>query len=397
MNQPSARIQALAESATILMATKSRELKAQGVDVIDLSLGEPDFLTPSHICEAAKQAIDEGYHHYPPVPGYPELRQAISDKFARDNNLHYSPDQIVVSTGAKQTLANIMMSLLNPGDEVIVPIPYWVSYTAQIQLAEGKLVPIDTDIEHEFKITPTQLQNAITDKSKLFLFSTPCNPTGSAYTADELAALVEVFAAHPDLIIISDEIYEYITFEGKHTSIGSFDAVRDRTITVNGLSKAFAMTGWRLGYMGAPTWIAKACTKMQGQFTSGANTIAQRAALAALTTDLAPTMEMKEAFRQRKDALIKRLEKVPGMQVNNPGGAFYLFPKVSDVFGKSHDGDFIANADDLSMQLLTKAHVSMVTGRAFGAPDYIRLSYANSMENLMKAADRIEAFFNKLV
>lgn len=396
MNQPAARIQALSESATILMATKSRELKAKGVDVIDLSLGEPDFHTPAHICEAAKQAIDAGYHHYPPVPGYPDLRQAISDKFARDNDLHYTPDQIVVSTGAKQTLANIMLSVLNPGDEVIVPIPYWVSYTAQIQLAEGKMIPIETSIEQDFKITPDQLRAAVTDRSRLFLFSTPCNPTGSAYTPEELAALVDVFADYPNLLIISDEIYEYITFEGVHKSIGSFDVVRDRTITVNGMSKAFAMTGWRIGYMGGPTWVAKACTKVQGQFTSGANTIAQRAALAALTSDLAPTMAMKEAFRARKDALIQRLEAVPGMQVNHPGGAFYLFPKVSAVFGQTYAGARIHNADDLSMQLLTHAHVSMVTGRAFGAPAYIRLSYANSMDNLMKAADRIEAFFHKL-
>lgn len=397
MNQPAARIQALAESATILMATKSREMKAQGIDIIDLSLGEPDFTTPEHICTAAKEAIDAGYHHYPPVPGYPDLRKAISEKFARDNNLSYTPEEIVVSTGAKQTLANIMMSLLNPGDEVIVPIPYWVSYTAQIQLAEGKMVPIATDIEHDFKITPAQLEAAITDRSRLFLFSTPCNPTGSAYNKEELAALVAVFAEHPDIIIISDEIYEYITFSGTHTSIGSFAAVKDRTITVNGMSKAFAMTGWRLGYMGAPLWVAKACTKMQGQFTSGANTIAQRAALAALTSDLGPTLAMKEAFRERKDAFLQRLSSVPGMQVNNPGGAFYLFPKVSDVFGRKYEGETITDANTLSMLLLTHAHVSMVAGTAFGAPDYIRLSYANSMDNLMKAADRIEAFFNKIM
>lgn len=396
MNHPSARIQALAESATILMATKSRELKAQGVDVIDLSLGEPYFHTPKHICEAAKTAIDEGYHHYPPVPGYADLREAISQKFLRDNDLRYAPEQIVVSTGAKQSLANIMMALLNPGDEVIVPIPYWVSYTAQIQLAEGKLVPIETDIEQDFKITPAQLEKAITSRSRIFLFSTPCNPTGSAYTREELADLVEVFEKHPEIIIVSDEIYEYITFQGEHKSIGSFDAVRHRTVTVNGLSKAFAMTGWRLGFLGAPTWIAKACTKMQGQFTSGANTIAQRAAITALTTDLQPTLDMKKAFQERRDALIDRLQVVPGMQVNHPGGAFYLFPKVSEVFGKSYRGTRIENADDLSLQLLTQAHVSMVTGKAFGAPDYIRLSYANSMENLMKAADRITDFFNEL-
>lgn len=396
MNQPAARIQALAESATILMATKSREMKAQGIDIIDLSLGEPDFTTPEHICAAAKDAIDAGYHHYPPVPGYPDLRKAISDKFARDNNLSYAPEEIVVSTGAKQTLANIMMSLLNPGDEVIVPIPYWVSYTAQIQLAEGKMVPIATDIEHDFKITPTQLEAAITDRSRLFLFSTPCNPTGSTYSAEELKELVAVFAAHPEIIIISDEIYEYITFSGKHTSIGSFAAVKDRTITVNGMSKAFAMTGWRLGYMGAPLWVAKACTKMQGQFTSGANTIAQRAALAALTSDLGPTVAMKEAFRKRKDAFLQRLSSVPGMQVNNPGGAFYLFPKISNVFGRKYEGETITDAGTLSMLLLTHAHVSMVAGTAFGAPDYIRISYANSMDNLMEAANRIEAFFNKI-
>lgn len=396
MNQPSKRIQSLQESATILMSQKSRELKQQGVDVIDLSLGEPDFKTPQHICDAAKAAIDEGYHHYPPVPGYADLRKVIAEKLQRDNGLHYTAENIVVSTGAKQTLANIMLSILNPGDEVIVPIPYWVSYAAQIQLAEGKMVPIATDIAQDFKITPGQLEKAITPKSRIFLFSTPCNPTGSAYSKEELSALVEVFDRYPNIIIVSDEIYEYITFEGQHCSIGAFDAIKNRTVTVNGLSKAFAMTGWRLGYMAAPTWIAKACTKMQGQFTSGANTIAQRAALAALTSSLEPTMIMKEAFRSRRDALIQALSDIPGLQINHPGGAFYLFPKVSDIFGKKYKGKVIDNADTLCLKMLEEVHVSLVTGAAFGAPEYIRISYANDLDSLMEAAARIATFFKAL-
>ncbi len=394
--QPAHRIAALEESATILMAQKSRELQAQGVQVIDLSLGEPDFHTPAHICEAAKKAIDEGYHHYPPVPGYPDLRKAISEKFARDNQLQYAPEQIVVSTGAKQTLANIMLSVLNPGDEVIVPTPYWVSYAAQIQLAEATLVEVSTGIDQDFKVTPDQLAAAITPKSRMFLFSTPSNPTGSAYTRDELAALVAVFERHEDIIIVSDEIYEYINFEADHVSIGSFPSVANRTVTVNGMSKAFAMTGWRLGYMGAPLWIAKACNKMQGQFTSGANTIAQRAALAALTADIAPTLQMKEAFRERRDKLFDALQGIDGLELNKPAGAFYFFPRVSAFFGKSYDGFTVQNADDLSLYLLEKAHVALVTGNAFGAPDYIRFSYANSLDNLLEAARRMRHWLSLL-
>lgn len=394
--QPAQRIAALEESATILMAQKSRELQAQGVQVIDLSLGEPDFHTPAHICEAAKKAIDEGYHHYPPVPGYPDLRKAISEKFARDNQLQYTPEQIVVSTGAKQTLANIMLSILNPGDEVIVPTPYWVSYAAQIQLAEATLVEVSTGIDQDFKITPEQLSAAITPKSRMFLFSTPSNPTGSAYTRDELAALVAVFERHEDIIIVSDEIYEYINFDADHVSIGSFPSIANRTVTVNGMSKAFAMTGWRLGYMGAPLWIAKACNKMQGQFTSGANTIAQRAALAALTSDIAPTLQMKEAFRERRDRLFDALQGIDGLELNKPAGAFYFFPRVSAFFGKSYDGFTVQNADDLSLYLLEKAHVALVTGNAFGAPDYIRFSYANSMDNLLEAARRMRHWLSLL-
>lgn len=364
--------------------------------MIDLSLGEPDFHTPAHICEAAKKAIDEGYHHYPPVPGYPDLRKAISEKFARDNQLQYTPEQIVVSTGAKQTLANIMLSILNPGDEVIVPTPYWVSYAAQIQLAEATLVEVSTGIDQDFKITPEQLSAAITPKSRMFLFSTPSNPTGSAYTRDELAALVAVFERHEDIIIVSDEIYEYINFDADHVSIGSFPSIANRTVTVNGMSKAFAMTGWRLGYMGAPLWIAKACNKMQGQFTSGANTIAQRAALAALTSDIAPTLQMKEAFRERRDRLFDALQGIDGLELNKPAGAFYFFPRVSAFFGKSYDGFTVQNADDLSLYLLEKAHVALVTGNAFGAPDYIRFSYANSMDNLLEAARRMRHWLSLL-
>jgi aspartate aminotransferase len=285
MEQPSARIQQLEESATIVMAQKSRELKAEGHEVIDLSLGEPDFTTPQHICESAKKAIDDGYHHYPPVPGYADLRQAISQNFKANNDLDYPPDQIVVSTGAKQTLANVMMSVLNDGDEVLVPIPYWVSYAAQIQLSGGKLVPLKTNIENDFKVTPQQVRSAMTGRSRLFLFSSPCNPTGTVYTRQELDAIAEVLSENPRMIVVSDEIYEHINFLGRHESIGTHGGLKDRVVTVNGVSKGFAMTGWRLGYMGAPKWIAKASAKIQGQFTSGANTIAQRAALAAITSD----------------------------------------------------------------------------------------------------------------
>ncbi len=396
MEQVSQRLQRLEESATIVMAQKSRELKAQGVDVIDLSLGEPDFLTPKHICAAAKRAIDEGYHHYPPVAGYPDLRAAISEKFRHENGLDYAPDQVVVSTGAKQTLANIMLSVLNEDDEVILPAPYWVSYSAQIKMAGGTLRAVHADIRTDFKITPDQLREAITPASRIFLFSSPCNPTGSVYSREELEGLAEVLREYPRILIVSDEIYEHINFTGKHVSIGSLEGLDNRVITVNGVSKGFAMTGWRLGYMGAPLWLARACTKMQGQFTSGANTIAQRAALEALVGDMEPTRQMREAFCKRRDRMIERLRNIDGMKVNVPQGAFYLFPDVRSILGKNHGSRVIKDVDELALALLEEAHVSTVTGRAFGDNNCIRLSYANSEENLMKAADRMDKFFAEL-
>ena len=394
MEQVSERLQRLEESATIVMAQKSRELKARGLDVIDLSLGEPDFLTPAHICAAAKRAIDEGYHHYPPVAGYPDLRAAISEKFKHENGLDYAPGQVVVSTGAKQTLANIMLSLLNRGDEVIVPAPYWVSYSAQIKMAGATLRPVAAGIESDFKITAAQLRAAIGPKSRIFLFSSPCNPTGSVYSRSELEELASVLREYPQLLIVSDEIYEHINFSGRHHSIGSLAGLENRVITVNGVSKGYAMTGWRLGYMGAPLWVAKACSKMQGQFTSGANTIAQRAALEALTGDMEPTRKMREAFRKRRDLMVGRLSKIEGMQVNVPEGAFYLFPDVQAFLGKAYKGRKIASVDELALILLEEALVSTVTGRAFGDDRCIRLSYANSEENLKKAADRMQKFFS---
>jgi aspartate aminotransferase len=392
----SSRISGLKESATILMAQKARELKAKGIRVVDLSLGEPDFSTPEYIRQAAKAAIDDGFSHYSPVAGFPELREAISEKFRTENQLDYKPSQIVVSTGAKQSLANLMLSLLGPGDEIIVPAPYWVSYMAQIQLAEATAVILNTSIDSDFKISVEQLENIITPKTKAFLFSSPCNPSGSVYTKNELAALAAVFYKHPQIVIISDEIYEYINFTEKHTSIGQFESISDRVVTVNGFSKGYAMTGWRLGYMGAPVWLAKGCIKMQGQFTSGANVIAQRAAITALQGPKDEILKMKAAFIRRRDLVIELLSGTKGLSINKPQGAFYLYPKVSGLFGKKYEGNTIENANDLAMLLLEKAHVSLVTGEAFGSPEYIRISYANSEENLKLAASRIKEFIVKL-
>ncbi|MEX0811105.1 MAG: pyridoxal phosphate-dependent aminotransferase [Chitinophagales bacterium] len=396
MENLSRRISELHESATIKMAQLARELKTQGKDIISLSLGEPDFDTPQHIKDAAKKAIDDGYTSYPPVPGYTELRQAISEKFKRENKLDYAAEQIVVSTGAKQSLINVVLCLANPGDEIIIPEPYWVSYAAMAQLAEAKMVNISTNIDADFKITAEQLENAITDKSKLFMFSSPCNPTGSVYSRNELAALVEVFKKYPQLYIISDEIYEYINFEAGHESIGTFPEIADRVITVNGFSKGFAMTGWRVGYIGAPLWIAKACTKMQGQYTSGACSIAQKAAEAAIKSGADASKEMKAAFQRRRDMLIELLEAMPGLKVNRPKGAFYIFPDVSAFFGKSYDGEKIKDADDLCMYLLKEANVSLVTGSAFGAPNCLRISYAASEQDLRKAMSLIKDALGKL-
>jgi aspartate aminotransferase len=390
------RLNLFAESQTLQMAKKSRELKAQGIDIINLSLGEPDFTTPDHIKEAAKKAIDENYSYYTPVSGYLDLREAICRKFKRENDLTYTPDQIVVSTGAKQSIANAMLSIINAGDEVIVPTPYWVSYSEMIKLAEGVPVFVHANVESNFKITPKQLEDAVTPKTRMFIFSSPCNPTGSLYSKEELAALVEVFERHPSIFIISDEIYEHINFKGKHESIASFDAVKDRTVVINGLSKAFAMTGWRLGYMAAPTYIAQACEKMQGQFTSATSSISQRAAITALDSDLAPTLKMVEAFKKRRDLVYKLIQDIPGFRVTLPEGAFYFFPEVDSYFGKSFEEKTIHNADDLCMYLLHEAHVALVTGDAFGSPKNIRFSYATSEEQLTEAMKRIKEALSKL-
>ena len=390
-------LQNMAESATIAMAAKARELKANGVDVISLSLGEPDFKTPDHIREAAKQAIDDGsYFSYPPVPGYPDLREAIAEKFRRDNGIDSKAANIVVSTGAKQSIANVMMSLLNDGDEAIVLSPYWVSYSEVIRVAGGEPIFVEGTIENDFKATAEQIQSAITDKTKLMIFSSPCNPTGSVFTKDELEAIAKVLEPHKGIFVVADEIYEHINFTDSHASIGAFPGIADRTVTVNGVSKGYAMTGWRIGYINAPEFIAKACSKIQGQFTSGASSIAQRAALAALTGDPKPTKEMADEYLARREMVHGLLSEIPGIKTNMPKGAFYFFPEVREYFGKSYNGNTINNASDMSMYLLNEAHVSVVTGEAFGAPNCIRISYAASREELVEALARIKESLGKL-
>lgn len=396
MIQISDRVKNLAESATIAMAAKSRELKAAGKDIISLSLGEPDFDTPDFIKIAAKQGIDDNYSKYMPVAGYMDLRESIVAKFKRDNGLIYTPDQIVVSTGAKQSLVNAILSLVNPGDEVIVPAPYWVTYVEQVRMAGGIPVIIKTSIDNDFKITAKQLKDALSPKSKLMIFSNPCNPTGSAYEKHELAALAEVVAATENFYVISDEIYEHIIFKGKNESFASFPGVFDKTITVNGVSKAFAMTGWRVGYIGAPKEIAAACAKLQGQYTSGTGSISQRATKKAVETDPKELKFMVDAFRSRRDLVLNLLNKIEGVKTNVPEGAFYVFPDISSFFGKSVDGRTIHNATDLSMYLLDEALVALVTGEAFGDPDCIRLSYATSESILTEAIERIKKALDKL-
>ncbi|MBS1779765.1 MAG: pyridoxal phosphate-dependent aminotransferase [Bacteroidetes bacterium] len=390
------RLNRIAEPQTIKMAKLSRELRAKGIDIIDLSLGEPDFATPEFIDDAATLAMEQGYTKYPPVAGYPELREAISKKLKRDNDLEYSADEIIVSTGAKQSLANAILSIINPGDEVIIPTPYWVTYGALVSLAEGinKFLPctIDTD----FKLTADRLEQAITPKTRLFIFSSPCNPTGSVYSKDELAALAEVFNRHPQVAIISDEIYEYINYKGRHESIGQFTELRDRVIIVNGLSKGFAMTGWRLGYLAGPKELVQACEKFQGQFTSGANSITQRAAITALTSSLEETYKMRDAFRERRDYVIEALRAIPGISINVPEGAFYAFPNISSFFGKSDGETIIKNDEDFSMYLMYNAHISTVNGGAFGNDNCIRLSFATSMDKLRVAMERMAAALSKL-
>ncbi|MEJ5963392.1 pyridoxal phosphate-dependent aminotransferase [Pedobacter immunditicola] len=390
------RINNLSESQTIKMAKLGRELSAKGIDVINLSFGEPDFFTPEHVKEAGKKAIDENYSYYTPVSGYPELRKAIAEKLLKENGLSYNFDQIVVSTGAKQSLSNAVLCLVNPGDEVIVPTPYWVSYSEMIKLAEGETVFIDATVEQNFKITAEQLEAAITPKTKLFMFSSPCNPTGSVYSKEELASLAAVFEKYPNIYILSDEIYEHINFVGEHTSIASFDAIKDRVVVINGFSKSYAMTGWRVGYIAANKAIADACDKLQGQITSGTCSIAQRAALKAYQDGLDTVLEMVAEFKKRRDIVYNLLKEIPGVKVNLPDGAFYFFPEVKSFFGKSVNGQTINSAEDLSLYLLNEAHVSTVTGEAFGNADCIRISYAAAEETLIDAVSRISKALAKL-
>ena len=390
MNALSDRINSLTTSQTLAMAALARELKAQGKDIISLSLGEPDFNTPDFIKEAAKRAIDENYSTYSPVDGYAELKEAICRKFKRDNNLDYTPANIVVSTGAKQSLFNIAQVMINPGDEVILPAPYWVSYYEIIKIAGGIPVEVPTSVESDFKITPEQLAQAITPKTKMIWYSSPCNPSGSVYNREELTALAKVLENHPNIYVVSDEIYEHINFSGTFCSIASVPGMFDRTITVNGVAKAFAMTGWRIGYIGAPEFIAKACTKMQGQITSGANSIAQRATITAVDADPSVLNDMVSAFKNRRNLVVGLVKEIPGFKLNVPEGAFYVFPDVSYYFGKTLRGKLIQNADDFSMYLLSEANVATVTGDAFGNPNCIRFSYATSEALLTEAMKRIK-------
>ncbi len=386
----------MSESATLAMAQKAREVRAQGHDVIALSLGQPDFDTPDHIIKAAQEAVDAGYTRYTPVPGLLELREAIVTKFKRDNGLEFTPTQISVSNGAKQNIANVCLALLDPGDETIILTPYWVSYFDIVKFAGGTPIAVKGKIDQDFKVTPDQLEAAITDKTKLLIFSSPCNPTGSVYTMDELEALAAVLEKHERITIISDEIYEYINFTGKHASIGTIPSVKDRVVTINGMSKGFAMTGWRLGYMGGPQWLINACNKVQGQFTSGANSFGQKAAAVALTSDLAPTHKMAEAYLNRKKLIQKLLGEIPGIKINNPQGAFYIFPDVSSYFGKSDGTTTIKDSFDFAEYILMNAHVAIVAGAAFGEEDCIRISYATSEDQLTEACRRIKETLSKL-
>jgi aspartate aminotransferase len=385
----SSRLDLFAEPETLKMAKLGRELRAKGIDIIDLSLGEPDFDTPDHIKTSLKKAVDDNYSHYTPVAGYPDLREAVCTKFKRDNNLDYKPENILVSTGAKQSLANVVMAVVDKGDEVVIPTPYWVTYSEIVKLAEGKVVLVRTSIENKYKITPAELEASITPKTKLFMFSSPCNPSGSVYSREELAALAEVFRKYPDVLIISDEIYEYINFVGKHESIAQFSDIKERVIIINGLSKGYAMTGYRLGYIAAHPDIVKACEKLQGQYTSGANAVTQRGAIEALTGDLTPSIKMNVEFGRRRQRMLELLKAIPGIEIAEPDGAFYVFPVTTAYFGKKIGDEIIKDADDLCMYLLNTAHVSTVTGRAFGEPNCIRISFANSMEKIENAMARI--------
>jgi len=390
------RLAALSPSETLAMSQKSNELKAKGIDVINLSVGEPDFFTPDHIKEAAKQAVDANFSFYSPVPGYPALRNAISAKLKNENGLDYSPAQIVCSNGAKQSVCNVILSIINKGDEVIIPSPYWVSYPEMVTLADGTSVFVYAGIEQDFKITPEQLENAITPKTKAVILCSPSNPTGSVYSKDELKGFANVLAKHPNIYILSDEIYEHISYLGSHESIAQFENVRDRVIIINGVSKGYAMTGWRIGWIAAPAWIASACNTLQGQYTSGPCSVAQKAAEAAYTGDQQCVANMRAAFERRKNLVVALARKIPGLKVNDPQVAFYVFPDASFYIGKSYNGKKIENSGELAMFLLETAHVACVGGGAFGAPDCIRMSYATSDENLVKAFERISEALSKL-
>ncbi len=393
------RLLSMTVSATLEMTSRSRDLKDKGYDVIALSIGEPDFNTPEPIKVAAKEAIDHNITHYPPVPGFPEVREAIAQKLKRDNGVDFKASQVVISNGAKQSIANVFLCILNEGDEVIVPAPYWVSYPSMIQMAGGKTVVIDAGIETDFKVLPAQIEEAITDRTKAFLFNSPCNPTGTVYTKKELKAIARVFEKHPDILIISDEIYEYNLFEGEHVSLASFNSIKDQVAIINGVSKGYAMTGWRIGYVAAPQVIADACNKVQGQYTSGAGSISQMAALEAISTDPKQSAELKmmvAAFKERRDLLIGLLEDIPGFVTNKPNGAFYLFPDVSYYYGKSDGTTTISNSNDLCLYLLDKAHVALVPGEAFGSPQCIRISYATSKEQITEAMSRMAATLKNL-
>ncbi|MBQ5706143.1 MAG: pyridoxal phosphate-dependent aminotransferase [Bacteroidaceae bacterium] len=396
MNKLSDRLNRLSASATLAMSQKSQELKAQGVDVINMSVGEPDFNTPDAIKEAAIKAVNENYSRYSPVPGYPVLRNAIVEKLKKENGLEYTAAQISVSNGAKQSVCNAIMALVNPGDEVIVPAPYWVSYPEMVKLADGTPVTIYAGIEQNFKITAEQLEAAITPKTKMLILCSPSNPTGSVYSKEELKALADVLAKYPNVYIIADEIYEHINYIGKHESIAQFENVRERVIIVNGVSKAYAMTGWRIGFIAAAEWIVKGCNKLQGQYTSGPCSVSQIASVEAYVGSQEPVAEMQKAFQRRRDLIVKLAKDIPGLEVNVPEGAFYLFPKCSSFYGKSYNGQTINNSDDLAMYLLTEAHVATVGGTSFGAPDCFRMSYATSDENIIEAIRRIKEALAKL-
>lgn len=396
MAKLSERLNRLASSATLAMSQKSSEMKAQGIDVINLSVGEPDFNTPDHIKTAAKEAIDENYSKYSPVPGYPDLRKAIVDKLHRENQLDYEVAEILVSNGAKQSVCNTLMALVDEGDEVIIPAPYWVSYPQMVKLAGGNPTIVKTGFAQEFKISPEQLEAAITPKTKVIILCSPSNPTGSVYSQSELEGLAHVILKHEDLYVIADEIYEHINYVGKHESIAQFPGMKERTIIVNGISKAYAMTGWRIGYIAAPEWIVKGCNKLQGQYTSGPCSISQRAAIAAYTQSQACVEEMRQAFQRRRDLIVKLAKDIHGLEVIEPKGAFYIFPKCNYFFGKSTDGYYIKNSTDLSMYLLEKAHVATVGGDAFGEPNCLRMSYATSDENIQEAYRRIKNALEQL-